>query len=85
MEKPDLIFVTGCNATGKSTLIRNNMSVILDYKIIMTDVYKGRSGEVFTNAVTQHRSIILETPFNDEKFEGLVDLANTDCIFHPGT
>ena len=76
MEKPDLIFVTGCNAAGKSTLIRNHMSVFPDHEIIMTDVYKSRSREVFTDAVKQHRNIILETPFNDEKFKDLVDLAN---------
>jgi len=76
MEKPDLIFVTGCNAAGKSTLIRNHMSVFPDHEIIMTDVYKGRSREVFTNAVKQEKDIILETPFNDENFKDLIDMAN---------
>lgn len=60
MERPDLIFVTGCSAAGKSTLIRNNMSIIQDYEIIMTDVYKGRSREVFTDAVKQSKNIILD-------------------------
>jgi len=75
MEQPDLIFVTGCNAAGKSTLIRTRLSEFPDYEVIMSDVYKGRSKEVFREAVKYKRNILLETPFNDESFKDLVDLA----------
>jgi predicted ABC-type ATPase len=76
MERPELIFVTGCNAAGKSSLIRSHRSELPDYEVIMTDVYKGRSREVFKEALRQRKCIILETPFNDEGFKDLVDLAN---------
>lgn len=51
MERPELIFVTGCNAAGKSSLIRSHWSEFPDYEIIMTDVYKNRSLEIFKVAV----------------------------------
>jgi predicted ABC-type ATPase len=76
MERPELIFVTGCNAAGKSSLIRSHRGELPDYEVIMTDVYKGRSREVFKEGIRQRKCIILETPFNDEGFKDLVDLAN---------
>jgi predicted ABC-type ATPase len=76
MERPELIFVTGCNAAGKSSLIRSHRGEFPYYEVIMTDVYKARSREVFKEAIHQRKCIILETPFNDEKFKDLVDLAN---------
>ncbi|HEY4065227.1 MAG TPA: hypothetical protein VGM30_25175 [Puia sp.] len=76
MERPELIIVTGCNAAGKSSLIRSHRGELPDYEVIMTDVYKGRSREVFKEGIRQHKCIILETPFNDEGFKDLVDLAN---------
>jgi len=76
MERPELIFVTGCNAAGKSSLIRSHRGEFPDYEVIMTDVYKGRSRDVFKEGIRQRKSIILETPFNDEGFKDLVDLAN---------
>jgi len=75
MHLADLIFVTGCNAAGKSSLIRSHLSEFPDYEVIMTDVYKGRSREVFKNTVRTAQNIILETPFNDEQFKDLIDLA----------
>jgi predicted ABC-type ATPase len=42
----------------------------------MTDVYKNRSRQVFADAVKASKSIILETPFNDETFKDLADQAN---------
>jgi uridine kinase len=57
MENPDLIFITGCNAAGKSSLIRTHLSVFPDYEVIMTDVYKGRSQEVFKETVVS-RSLL---------------------------
>ena len=75
MERPELIFVTGCNAAGKSSLIRTHLSLFPDFEVIMTDVYKARSQEVFKEAVFNSRSIILETPFNNEGFKNLIDLS----------
>jgi predicted ABC-type ATPase len=75
MGKPDLIFITGCNAAGKSSLIRTHLSLFPEFEVIMTDVYKARSRDVFKEAVTQEKSIILETPFNNEGFKNLIDLA----------
>lgn len=75
MDRADFIFVTGCNAAGKSSLIRNHLSEFPGYEVIMTDVYKGRSREVFKSAIQVKKNIILETPFNDEGFKDLIDLA----------
>jgi predicted ABC-type ATPase len=41
----------------------------------MTDVYKGRTKEIFQEALRQKKDIILETVFNDESFKNLVDQA----------
>jgi predicted ABC-type ATPase len=75
MNPPDLIFVTGCNAAGKSSLIRTHLSEFPDYEVIMTDVYKGRSQEIFKEAVRNRKNILLETPFNDESYKNLIDLS----------
>lgn len=75
MERPELLFVTGCNAAGKSSLIRTHLSQFPEYEIIMTDVYKNRSLEVFKESVASRKNIILETPFNNEVFKDLVDLS----------
>gem|GEM_PF-2932866 len=48
MANPELLFVTGCNAAGKSSLIRSHMADFQDYQVIMTDVYKERSRQVFS-------------------------------------
>lgn len=77
MESFELIFVTGSNAAGKSSLIRSHLSEFPDHEVIMTDVYKGRSRQVFSDAVKARKSIILETPFNDEGFKDLIDQAKT--------
>jgi predicted ABC-type ATPase len=84
MASPELIFVTGSNAAGKSSLIRSHLSEFPDHEVIMTDVYKGRSRQVFSDAVKARKSIILETPFNDEGFKDLIDHAKTagyHCTF----
>jgi predicted ABC-type ATPase len=75
MRKPDLIFITGCNAAGKSSLIRTHLSLFPEFEVIMTDVYKARSKGVFKEAVEREKNIILETPFNNEGFKDLIDLA----------
>ncbi|WP_439695615.1 zeta toxin family protein [Mucilaginibacter sp. AW1-7] len=73
MNVPELIFVSGCNAAGKSTFIRTRLNELSGFEIIMTDVYKARTRDVFKRAVKQKKSIILETVFNDASFKDLVD------------
>lgn len=80
-KKPELIFVAGCNAAGKSTFIRTRLNELSGFEIIMTDVYKGRTKEVFRNAIKQKKNIILETVFNDESFKDLVDEARNAGYF----
>ena len=77
MNPPEFIFVTGCNAAGKSSLIRTHLSEYPDYQVIMTDVYKSQSREVFLEALKNRRQIILETPFNNESFKDFADLAKS--------
>jgi predicted ABC-type ATPase len=75
MEKPELIFIAGCNASGKSTFIRTRLNELSGFEIVMADVYKGRTKEVFTEALNKKKNIILETVFNDESFKNLIDMA----------
>ncbi|RFZ94862.1 hypothetical protein D0C36_04835 [Mucilaginibacter conchicola] len=75
MEVPELIFVAGPNAAGKSSFIRTRLDELQGFEVIMTDVYKGRTKAVFGQALSQRKSIILETVFNDGTFKDLVDKA----------
>jgi predicted ABC-type ATPase len=75
MERPEFLFVTGCNAAGKSSLIRTHLSQFPDYEVIMTDVYKSRSQDVFKETVAARKNIVLETPFNNENFKSLIDFS----------
>ncbi len=75
MKQPKFVFVAGCNAAGKSSFIRTRISELDGFEIIMTDVYKSRSKEIFRKALSQRKDIILETVFNDPSFKDLVDLA----------
>ena len=77
MERPNLIFVAGCNASGKSTFIRTRLNELSNSKVIMTDVYKGRTKEIFKDALHQKKDIILETVFNDDSFKNLVSEARS--------
>ena len=75
MDAPELVFICGPNAAGKSSFIRSRISNLDGCEIIMTDVYKGRSKEIFLTALKQKKDIILETVFNDASFKDLADLA----------
>ena len=59
MNKPELVFVVGCNAAGKSSFIRSRLLDLSDFEVIMTDVHKGRSKEVFQRALEQKKNIVL--------------------------
>ena len=69
MRKPELVFIAGCNAAGKSSFIRTRINELSGFEIIMTDVYKGRSKEVFKKALGSGTDIVLETVFNDFSFK----------------
>jgi len=43
---PELVFVAGCNAAGKSTFIRTRLNELEDFEVLMTDVYKGRTKDL---------------------------------------
>jgi len=51
MNEPELIFIVGPNAAGKSSFIRTRINELNGCEIIMTDVYKSRSKEVFAQAL----------------------------------
>ncbi len=72
---PEIIFIVGPNAAGKSSFIRTRINELEGCEIIMTDVYKGRSKEVFSKALALKKDIILETVFNDSSYKDLVDEA----------
>lgn len=75
MSKPELVFVAGPNAAGKSSFIRTRINELEGCEIIMTDVYKSRSKEVFRQALKSKKDIVLETVFNDSSFKELADQA----------
>ena len=72
---PELIFVAGCNAAGKSTFIRTRLNELDGFEILMTDVYKSRTKEMASQAIKAGKNILIETVFNDESFKDLVDQA----------
>ena len=75
MDNPELIFIVGCNAAGKSSFIRTRLNELVNFEIIMTDVYKSRSKQVVQDALNQKKNIVVETVFNDSSFKDLVDKA----------
>jgi predicted ABC-type ATPase len=78
MTQPELIFVVGPNAAGKSSFIRTRINELEGCEIIMTDVYKGRSKEVFSDSLKLKKDIVVETVFNDSSFKNLVDQARSE-------
>lgn len=73
MTKRNLYVVTGPNAAGKSSFIRSRLSDFEDFEIIMTDVYRERTKEVFYSALQNHKNIVFETVFNNSSFGKLVE------------
>ncbi|MEJ2901119.1 hypothetical protein WAE58_01710 [Pedobacter panaciterrae] len=72
---PELIFITGCNAAGKSTFIRTRLNELEGFEILMTDVYKSRTKELALKAIADKKDIVLETVFNDSSFINIVEAA----------
>jgi len=77
MTQPELVFIAGPNAAGKSSFIRTRINDLEGCEIIMTDVYKGRSKDVFSGALKLKKDIVIETVFNDSSFKDLVDQARS--------
>ena len=77
MYKPELLFVTGPNASGKSSFIRTHTSQLSHFDIIMPDVYKSRTLEVFEKSLKENKNIALETVFNDVKIKDWIDKAKS--------
>ena len=77
MDMPELVFVTGCNAAGKSTFIRTRLERLVQFEVIMTDVYKGRTKELAKKAITLQKNVVIETVFNDASFSRLADAARS--------
>lgn len=75
MAKPELIFVSGCNASGKSSFIRSRLTELQDFTVLMTDVYKGRTKEMVYEAIVAGKNILIETVFNDATFNEIIDRA----------
>lgn len=75
MIRPELTFVAGCNAAGKSTFIRTRLNDLEGFKVLMTDVYKSRTKELCEKSIADGENVIIETVFNDQSFKNLVDLA----------
>ena len=75
MDKPELLFVAGPNASGKSSFIRTRISQLPSFDMIMPDVYKSRTFEVFEKSLKNRNDIALETVFNNERYKELIDKA----------
>ena len=75
MKKPELIFVAGCNAAGKSTFIRTRLNELEQFDVFMTDVYRNRTKGLVNEAIKSRKDILIETVFNDETFKDMVDEA----------
>ncbi|HEY1006173.1 MAG TPA: hypothetical protein VGD92_03300, partial [Sphingobacteriaceae bacterium] len=50
-----------------SSFIRSRIAQLPTFDILMTDVFKGRIFELFSDSLKNGRDIILETVFNDPK------------------
>lgn len=84
-ERLSLIIVSGPNASGKTTLIRNNEQNLLNnnFSIILPDgILKyatsltdrdGVIGEYIDNAIAAKKNILIETPFQNEAFISKVE------------
>lgn len=75
MDKPELIIVAGCNASGKSSFIRTRLSKLDGFEVFMTDVYKSRTKELAGEAIASGKNVVVETVFNDLSFKDLADQA----------
>lgn len=72
---PELVFVAGCNAAGKSTFIRTRLNELEDFEVLMTDVYKGRTKDLVKKSIDNGQDVLIETVFNDASFRDLADYA----------
>lgn len=74
MIQPELIFVSGCNASGKSTFIRTRLNDLEGYEILMTDVYKEMTKELAREAAYSFQK--------DRLSKEVFDIITTNQKFH---
>ncbi|MGN7990625.1 zeta toxin family protein [Pedobacter sp. 22226] len=72
MANPNLFVITGPNAAGKSSFIRSRLNEFSRFEVIMTDVYKTRTREVFYSALKEKKNIVFETVFNNIAFKDYI-------------
>lgn len=72
---PELVFVAGCNAAGKSTFIRTRLNELEGFEILMTDVYKSRTKDLARQSIDKGKDVLIETVFSDSSFKDLADYA----------
>jgi len=73
---PELVFVAGCNAAGKSTFIRTRLNELEDFEVLMTDVYKSRTKDLVRKSIDNGKDVLIETVFNDASFRDPADYAH---------
>lgn len=73
MFQPELFVITGPNAAGKSSFIRSRLNDFDGFEVIMTDVYKDRTTEVFNKALSERKNIVFETVFNNSSFTSFIE------------
>lgn len=55
---PELVFVAGCNAAGKSTFIRTRLNELEDFEVLMTDVYKSRTKDLVRKSIDNGKDVL---------------------------
>jgi predicted ABC-type ATPase len=75
MAQPDFFVVTGPNAAGKSSFIRSRLNDFSGFEVIMTDVYKDRTKNIFDQAIAERKNIVFETVFNNSSFKAFIEVA----------
>ncbi|TAH00441.1 MAG: hypothetical protein EAZ15_09080 [Sphingobacteriales bacterium] len=81
MNQPEFYVITGPNGAGKSSFIRSRLNDFSDFEIIMTDVFKSRTGVVLKEAIRLKKNIVFETVFNDSSFN-VVYLSNIYILLY---
>ncbi|WP_316844466.1 zeta toxin family protein [Pedobacter psychrodurus] len=75
MAQPEFFVVTGPNAAGKSSFIRSRLNDFSGFEVIMTDVYKDRTKNIFDQAIAERKNIVFETVFNNSSFKAFIEVA----------
>lgn len=74
----DLVIVSGCNASGKSTFIRSRMNELDGFEIIMPDVYKANTRDVIERSLKNHKDIVFENLLRDKQMFDWIEQAKKE-------